>query len=81
MKCPECQIELPSGSRFCLECGMNLQVASSALGKSPEPTKPHAVPEPERKSLTAFFSDLTAYVAMTERLDPEQVKEVKAPTA
>ena len=36
----------------------------------------HTAPEPERKHVTALFSDLTGYTALTERLDPEQVKEI-----
>jgi class 3 adenylate cyclase len=30
----------------------------------------------ERKYVTVLFSDLTGYTSITERLDPEQVKEI-----
>ncbi len=32
--------------------------------------------EAERKRITALFSDLSGYTAMTEKLDPEEVKEI-----
>jgi class 3 adenylate cyclase len=32
--------------------------------------------EGERKHVTVLFSDLTGYTAMSERLDPEEVKEI-----
>ncbi len=76
MKCPKCGTELPDEANFCLRCGANLQVAAYASAHSPETAKPHVVAEPERKHVTALFSDLTGYTAMAEKLDPEQVKEI-----
>ena len=69
MICPKCQTKLPEGAKFCLECGHGLKADTPA-------PHPHTVPKPERKHVTAFFSDLTGYTALTEKLDPEQVKEI-----
>jgi class 3 adenylate cyclase len=55
---------------------MNLRVTASASEHPSESIRTHLIPEPERKNVTALFPDLTAYMAMTERLDPEQVKEI-----
>ena len=33
-------------------------------------------PDAERKQITALFSDLTGYTAMTGQLDPEDVREI-----
>ena len=69
MKCPKCQTELPETANFCLKCGQELNVGE-------QPPRPNSIPEAERKRVTALFSDLTGYTAMTERLDPEDVKEI-----
>ncbi len=37
MKCPECQIELPNGSKFCKECGKKLELICPGCGKSIPP--------------------------------------------
>ena len=76
MKCPECGFENLAGMKFCGECGTGLQAAGPSLEPQPEQNKTHLIAEPERKRITALFSDLTGYTAMTERLDPEQVKEI-----
>lgn len=68
MKCPECQSDLPDDSNFCLKCGQKLN-----LNEKPS-CKP--IPEAERKHVTVLFSDLSGYTTMSERLDPEKVKEI-----
>jgi len=37
MKCPECLIELPSGFKFCKECGTKLELTCPGCGKSIPP--------------------------------------------
>ena len=69
MKCPKCQTELPETANFCFKCGKELNVGE-------QPPRPSSIPEAERKRVTALFSDLTGYTAMTEKLDPEEVKEI-----
>ena len=69
MKCPKCQTNLPDGSNFCLKCGQYL----AANGESPNQS---SIPDAERKRVTALFSDLSGYTAITEKLDPEEVKEI-----
>lgn len=69
MKCPECRTELPGGSNFCLKCGQE-------LGAEREPSSSIHSPDAERKRVTALFSDLSGYTYMTEKLDPEEVKEI-----
>ncbi|UCD88527.1 MAG: AAA family ATPase [Desulfobacterales bacterium] len=69
MKCPECQHENPDTQKFCGECGQK-------LGKILKTEKAVLETEGERKHVTIMFSDLSGYAAMTERLDPEEVKEI-----
>jgi class 3 adenylate cyclase/tetratricopeptide (TPR) repeat protein len=69
MKCPKCQTELPDEANFCFNCGQKLDLKSH--GPEPMPTV-----EAGRRRVTAIFSDLSGYTAMTEKLDPEEVKEI-----
>jgi class 3 adenylate cyclase len=69
MKCPKCQFDNPQGAKFCNECGQKLGVKEVI-----EKVEPSI--EGERKQATVLFSDLSGYTAMTERLDPEEVKEI-----
>ena len=67
--CPECQFENPSKFKFCGNCGCELTQAVHVKKTAPET-------EGERKHATVLFADLSGYTAMTERLDPEEVKAI-----
>lgn len=67
MKCIECQFDNPDGFKFCGSCGHPLETKE-------DKTSPFI--EGERKHVTIMFSDLSGYTAMTEKLDPEEVKEI-----
>jgi class 3 adenylate cyclase len=67
--CPKCNYSNPPRFKFCGECGHNLTETAEKEKKAP------AV-ESERKHVTVLFSDLSGYTSMTERLDPEEVKEI-----
>jgi class 3 adenylate cyclase/tetratricopeptide (TPR) repeat protein len=69
LECPECGAEIPLGRKFCGECGEKLDEAQ-------EVPKTVSEPEGERKHVTVLFSDLSGYTAMSEKLDPEEVKEI-----
>jgi class 3 adenylate cyclase/tetratricopeptide (TPR) repeat protein len=69
MQCPKCNSEIPAGSIFCNRCGCKLNVSSA---KHEEATKNTGA----RKYATILFSDLSGYTAMTEKLDPEDVKNL-----
>lgn len=67
MQCPECQLEIPEDSIFCKGCG-------NKLSESIDTAVSQFCPEGERKHATVLFSDLSGYTAITEKLDPEEVK-------
>jgi class 3 adenylate cyclase len=69
MKCPKCQHETPYGARFCNGCGQELDDGTENEKRDPEI-------EGERKHVTVLFSDLSGYTAMSEKLDPGEVKEI-----
>jgi class 3 adenylate cyclase/tetratricopeptide (TPR) repeat protein len=66
--CPNCHFENLPADKFCGECGQKLEEA--VIGR----IEPQI--EGERKQVTVLFSDLSGYTAMSERLDPEDVKEI-----
>ena len=86
--CPGCHSPNPPNFKFCGECGGKLESSKevSDIPKEPkdsihQPTgkikSDDAAPiVSERKHVTVLFSDLTGYTAMSERLDPEEVKEI-----
>jgi class 3 adenylate cyclase len=69
LPCPKCGRPNPPGSKFCNGCGQEL-----VEGAPKEKRVPGG--EGERKYVTAMFSDLSGYTAMSEKLDPEEVKEI-----
>jgi ribosomal protein L40E len=86
--CPQCNNPLAPDSLFCDECGYDLQPPKEAFDKisdSESPALHRRTEEPsngvvhivgERKRATVVFSDLAGYTAMSERLDPEEVKDI-----
>jgi class 3 adenylate cyclase/tetratricopeptide (TPR) repeat protein len=69
LKCPQCGKRLPLSGKFCNECGQR-------LGEFIETEKRVPEDEGERKHITVLFSDLSGYTAMSEKLDPEELKEI-----
>jgi class 3 adenylate cyclase/tetratricopeptide (TPR) repeat protein len=67
--CPKCNFSNLIESNFCGKCGQKLE-AEEVIEK----VEPFI--EGERKQITVLFSDLSGYTAMSERLDPEEVKEI-----
>ncbi|MDH3798181.1 MAG: AAA family ATPase [Desulfobacterales bacterium] len=88
-KCPVCKASIPIDRKFCGECGYDLSKSpeTASLKESEHDTQIPDLPseetvpaeiaaEGERKHVTVLFSDLTGYTAMSEKLDPEEVKEI-----
>jgi predicted amidophosphoribosyltransferase len=67
--CPECGASILPADKFCGECGFELGV-KEGLAKRAEKVIS------ERKHITALFADLAGYTALSERLDPEEVKDL-----
>jgi class 3 adenylate cyclase/tetratricopeptide (TPR) repeat protein len=75
-------------SKFCDGCGCKLEPPLEALDNVSDSKSPLLQPavdikldvlppiDGERKHVTVLFSDLTGYTAMSEKLDPEEVKEI-----
>ncbi len=69
--CPECGAEVTEGAKFCANCG--IPVTSQVLGApSPGPV----LTAETRKVVTVVFADLVGSTGLTERLDPEEARDV-----
>ena len=82
--CPQCRFENPPRFKFCGQCGTSLRIAVQAVQAHtvfpvveplPAPT-PRTTNEAERRQLTVMFCDLVGSTALSERLDPEELREV-----
>jgi class 3 adenylate cyclase/tetratricopeptide (TPR) repeat protein len=69
LTCPECGATNRADSKFCDECGKDLR-------ESQAPKDAQLDSEGERKYVTVLFSDLSGYTSMSEKLDPEELKEI-----
>ncbi|MGA2977922.1 MAG: adenylate/guanylate cyclase domain-containing protein [Spirochaetia bacterium] len=65
MKCSRCGSDIPSQSNFCPQCGAPVSTTGITHVE-------------ERRKVTVFFSDVSGYTAMSERLDTEDVKDIMA---
>lgn len=77
VSCPRCGFESPSGFAFCGRCGapltnQNSTFTTAQIEKQPDKAEDHA----ERRQLTVMFCDLVGSTALSEQLDPEDLREV-----
>ena len=85
-RCPNCGFDNPPRFKFCGECGTALAEQAPAAKpeapgqrRPPESSSAEAQPAPaqaERRQLTIMFCDLVGSTALSERLDPEELREV-----
>jgi len=88
LSCPKCSTSIRAHNKFCDECGCALEPPLETFDDVSDleslPIQPAATigaenvsPDVgERKHVTVLFSDLIGYTAMSECLDPEEVKEI-----
>ena len=62
-KCRKCGFENPDNMKFCGDCGTRLEQESSQL-------------QAERRTVVILFGDIAGYTAMSEKMDPEQVRDI-----
>jgi len=68
--CPECGAPVAEGARFCGNCGIRLR------GEAPAPPNAPVLTAEARKVVTVLFADLVGSTSLTEKLDPEEAREV-----
>ena len=82
--CPQCGAENTPSFKFCGDCGASLSQPttvpqSAEYGTAPskvERGEPRELPEGERRQLTVMFCDVVGSTPLSERLDPEELREL-----
>ena len=89
LKCPQCGHPLPPVAKFCEECGYQLSKLKEPPSidySKPKSYTPKSLAdkiltarsaiEGERKLVTVLFADVANYTSMSEKLDPEEVRQI-----
>ncbi len=74
MTCSGCGFDAPADFAFCPRCGARLAAAAAP----PPPPPPPAAPDSDRRPVTVLFADLVGFTALSEGLDPEDVRAIQA---
>lgn len=74
VRCPTCRGKNPPGAKFCGDCGASLTDVSASWQRFADT----AVPDAERRQLTVMFCDLVGSTPLSQRLDPEELRELLA---
>jgi class 3 adenylate cyclase/tetratricopeptide (TPR) repeat protein len=78
-KCPLCNVTIPSGNKYCCECGANLSLVAPEVSSTECNYENNARPifnNGERRHITVLFTDLSNYMVLSENHDPEDVKRL-----
>jgi len=90
-QCPACGAENPPDAKFCTQCGVRLGSAAGIAASPPQikrsgptlterpTTDASALPEGERKTVTALFADIKGSMDLMEDIDPEQARALIDP--
>lgn len=60
MKCPKCGADNPAAANFCSQCGASIGATGSG----------------SRRPVAVIFADLSGFTALSERIDPEELKDL-----
>ncbi len=73
LACPDCGFANEPAEKFC--GGGGAALVSGDAQAAPEAPR-HGAPEAERRQLTVMFCDLVGSTGLSERLDPEDLRDV-----
>lgn len=75
--CPTCQSPVAATQKFCGECGGRLAPSSSPRPPRGAVLLPEEDKRLDRRIVSVLFCDLVGFTPLSERLDPEEVREVQ----
>src|SRR5689334_1570124 len=81
MACGSCGFDAAPDFAFCPKCGQRLTTAGAATTAQPPPALAAESPadkETDRRPVTVLFADLSGFTALSERLDPEDVRALQS---
>jgi len=74
--CPQCGAELPAEAISCMKCGTRLAPTATTLQDEQEKALAEPPTEAERRQVTVMFCDLVGSTPLSEKLDPEELRDV-----
>ena len=86
MTCARCGFEAPLDFAFCPKCGSRLAAPFAGSPTAPPAAAPSfpadairpGEAEADRRPVTVLFADLSGFTALSERLDPEDVRALQS---
>jgi class 3 adenylate cyclase len=81
-QCPHCDAPVGPSAKFCDQCGTSMALGGEAPAERAEKIPAPVIPDPpraaeaERRHLTVMFCDLVGSSAMSDRLDPEELRDI-----
>ena len=79
MRCENCGAANPLNKKFCGDCGSALDRVASAVETDSVAERGRAVPQDERKTVTALFADIKGSMELMEDLDPDEARAIIDP--
>jgi adenylate cyclase len=73
--CPSCHSSCSHDFAFCPKCGARLEAGPA---EQPGRAAEASVPETDRRPVAVLFADLSGFTALSERLDPEEIRALQS---